>query len=463
MESLTEAPIQVPDRPPLLKANLIDGPVYRTLFRFTLPYLLSQVLQAMYGTADLMIVGQFSSAVSDLSAVSNGSHIIHVITNVMASFSIGSTVLIGQYLGSGQPERVSRAIGVSLSLSSLIALVFSLVTVCFSGLIVRLMNIPPEAVEATTQYLIICGSGILFISAYNTFSAVLRGLGDSTGPLVFIAIACGLNIALDLLFIGVLGLGVSGAAYATVTAQGVSVLFAGYRLKKKHRVFDGKPRSFRLHRDDAGKLIRLGTPIAAEALLVNMSFMFIGAMVNQFGVVASAAIGVFEKIGALTRLPASAFSASVAAMVSQNMGAGRVGRAKKTLWAGIVLSLSMCLVFFAMLKISPRLFILLYTDDPAVLSDSVQYMRSFSYDALLVCFTFCMAGFFSGCGKTVFTLVRNMTSTILVRVPMAYLFCHIATQRLFHVGLSAALASMASILICLVYLRFGKWQNQNLV
>ncbi|OGO11730.1 MAG: hypothetical protein A2029_05775 [Chloroflexi bacterium RBG_19FT_COMBO_47_9] len=442
---------------------LTKGSIWRTLLNFTIPYLLACVLQTMDGTIDLIIVGQFSPLVSDLSAVSNGSHIIHVITNVISGFTMGSTVLIGQYVGAGRHESVSRAIGTTLTLFFCIGTISSIVIIASSSLIIRTMNIPTEAMAATSDYIIICGCGLVFFTAYNTFSAILRGLGDSKSPLVFIAIGCAIHIAGDILLIGVFGLGVRGAAYTTVSAQGLSVLFAFYRLKYRHNAFDFKLRSFRPNRSDARKITRVGMPIATEYALVNASFVFISAMINSFGVVASAAIGVCEKIGALARVPASAFSASVAAMVAQNMGAGLLVRSRRTLWTSIGMSLALSFVFFAVVHFIPIPILRIYTDNGDVIAAAVEYMRSFNFDTLLVCGTFCMAGFFAGCNKSLFTLIRNMASTFLVRVPLAYIFCHASEINLFKIGLAAPIASAASIIICLLYYKFGRWSEQTLV
>lgn len=445
------------------RANLIEGNIAKTLTVFAIPYLLANLLQAMYGTADLIIIGQFSDVVSDTSAMSNASHIIHVITHIFTSFSMGGTVLIGQYLGAKQPENINRTIGTLLTLFTVIGVTVSILTVACAGLIVDVMNIPPEAAEAARTYIIICGAGFVFMTLYNTFSAILRGLGDSKSPLLFIAIACAINILGDLLLIGVFDMGVAGAAYATVFAQAVSVVFAAWQLRRKHAAFDFKRASFGIDREKVRRLLRIGIPIAIETTLVNISFLFIAALINRYGVIASAAIGVNERIGSLTRLPASAFSAAITAMVAQNMGAGLIERAKRTMWTGIFIAFGMCSVFFIIMQLFPEALIRLYVKDAEVIEAGVLYLRTFSADTLLVCFTFGMAGFFSGCGKTMFTLYRNMTSTFLVRVPLAYLFCLAPVADMLKIGLAAPLASLASIIICLLYFRFGNYKNATVL
>lgn len=446
------------------KNQLTDGPIVRTLIWFSIPYLIANALQVAYGVADMVIVGKFSSVVSDISAISNASHIIHVFTYIISSFALGGTVLIGQYLGASRPEDVRESIGTMISLFTILGGIMAIITGLAAEPIARIMKIPEEALVGSINYLRICGAGIIFSTGYHVFGAIMRGLGDSKGPMLFIALACVINIGLDLLFVGVFRMGVEGAAIATVIAQAISILFSVFQLRRKHgSFFQPSLAYFRIQSDKAKQLIKIGLPISLESTIVNISFLLINAMINTFGVVASAAIGINEKIGSLTRLPASSFSSAVAAMVAQNMGANQVKRAHQTLWSGIWISLVLSGIAFLLMQLFPEFFMRIYTNDATTITAGIEYMRSFSFDTILVCFTFCMASFFSGCGRTMFTLARNLASTLLVRIPAAYIFCYVLSFNLFNIGLAPVFASLASILICLVYYKFGKYANKSIL
>ena len=445
-----------------LRPQLTEGSLVRSLVRFTIPFLLANVLQVFYGTADLLIVGQFSSRSSALAALPNASQIIHVITFFITGFASGGMVLIGQQLGAQRYEEIRKSIWTILSSFAILGAGLSILTVVLSPWILRVMNVPEESMAAAHDYMVICGGGLILATGYNVFSAILRGLGDSKSPLIFIAIACGINVFGDLLLVAEFGLGPAGAAYATVAAQGISVLFAAWQLQKVYRSDLFVWKTLRIDFSILRSLIKLGLPVAAEGLLGNVSFMFINAMINRHGLVASSAIGVIEKVGSIVRLPASSVSMSVSAMVAQNIGADNVPRAKKTLYCGILSALCLSLFTFAAMRFAPDMIMQLYTPDMEIIAAGREYMRSFSYDTLFVCGTFCMAGFFSGCGKSLFTLARNLISTLLIRVPLAYYFCHITPFSMFQVGLAAPIASVASILIGLIYLKSGTFPRSHL-
>lgn len=445
-----------------LRPSLTEGNLFFSLISFTIPFLLANILQVFYGTADLIIVGQFSHHTSDLAAISNASQIIHVITQFITGFTSGGMVLIGQQLGARQYDEIQKTIGTIFTAFTVLGTGIAIFTMAFSPWILQIMHVPPESVFAAHTYMIICGCGLILTTEYNIFSAILRGLGDSKSPLVFISIACVINVIGDIILIAGFHMGPAGAAYATVTAQGISVLFAAHKLKKIYRPDVLAVRNLRIHFSILQQLIRLGLPIASEGLLVNISFMFINSMINAQGLIQSSAIGVVEKVGSFVRLPASSFSAAISAMVAQNIGAENVPRAKKTLYAGISVSLFLSVFTFSAMRFAPGFIMRLYTPDSDVIRSGIEYMHSFSYDTLLVCGTFCMAGFFSGCGKSLFTLIRNLISTLLVRVPLAYYFCYVVPFSMFNIGLAAPVASMVSILIGLVYLKIGDFSRKTI-
>ena len=330
--------------------------------------------------------------------------------------------------------------------------------------VTMLLRTPPEAFAQTEDYIFISVLGIAFMFAYNALSAMLRGFGNSKSPLIFVAIACVCNIAGDLLLVAVFGMGPAGAALATILSQGLSALLAVVYLKRRNFRFDFKLSSFRVNTQKLKILLILGLPMSLQMSLTTVSFMFIMATVNQMsGVLGSAAIGVSAKLNGFTMLPPQAFSAAISAMVAQNMGAGRPDRAKKCLHVGISVSLVFGIISFGALLLYPREIIRMFTPERELIAVTALYLRSFSLDCILVCFVFCLNGFFNGCGHTYFSMGNNLLAAFLIRVPATWLFSRLPGATLFTIGFAAPLASVASIFIGIIYLKFGKWERLDLI
>ncbi len=441
--------------------SLVSGNIKRTLLKFALPFLGASFLQFLYGAADLMIVGRFADA-AGISAVSTGSQVMQAITSLVTGLATGGTVLIGQYVGARRREDVRASIGTMFSLFTLIAIVLTLISALCTNAVVALMRVPAEAVIPARQYLFLCSCGILFITGYNMVSAILRGLGDSRRPMYFILIATVVNIAGDLLLVGVFGLGAAGAAIATITAQALSLILSLLVLRRRDFPFDFKRASFRLHRGRCAKLVSLGAPVAVQNVLVTISFLIITAIVNDIGLNESAAVGVVERIITFAMLAPSAFMAALAAMTAQNMGAGRPDRAGLSLKYGILFCLLCEGAMFILLQLSPILWMGLFSPDPAVIAHGALYLRTYSFDCITVSFVFCLNGFYSGCGRTGFTMVNNLVSTFAVRVPVVFFVSRIAGATLLHIGIGAPAASAVQIVIQLIYYRSGRWRDSDI-
>ena len=311
-----------------------------------LPILGALVLQAAYGAVDLLVVGRFGST-SGLSAVSTGSQVLNLVTFVVTQFAMGSTVLIARYLGEKKPERIGSVIGGAAVVFAVISAILFIVMIAFAHPISVLMQAPAEAVSLTTSYVKICGSGIFFIVAYNLLAAIFRGLGDSKSPLLFVLVACIVNIFGDLFLVAGLHLDAAGAALATVFAQAVSVVCAIVILLKKKLPFSIQKSDFRFN-SQCKRFLGIGLPLALQEFLTQLSFLALCAFVNRLGLEASSGYGVACKIVNFAMLIPSALMQSMASFVSQNVGAGKPKRAKQSMFTGIGVGLLFgCLVFVA--------------------------------------------------------------------------------------------------------------------
>lgn len=286
--------------------SFTEGEIFSPLIRFALPVLLALFLQAMYGAVNLLIVGQFGSP-ADVSAVSTGSQVMHSLTVVLVGLSMGITILVGQKLGERKPDEAGQAIGSGICFFAAFAVVITVIMLAAAGPLSALMRAPAEAFDHTVGYVRICSAGTVFIVAYNVLGSVFRGIGDSKMPLITVAIACVLNIAGDLFLVAGLGLGVTGAALATVLAQAVSVLLSLLIIRRRPLPFAFSKKSLRFNGRVIGRILFLGAPIALQDLLVSISFLVILAIVNSLGLIASAGVGVAEKLCAFIMLVPSAY------------------------------------------------------------------------------------------------------------------------------------------------------------
>lgn len=426
------------------------------LLLFAVPVLLALFLQAMYGAVDLLIVGKFASS-ADVSAVSTGSQIMTTLTNLVSSFAMGTTILLGQQIGSGKKEEGGRTVGTAILLFAGIAVIMSVILVVFAPQVSSLMNAPEEAFQKTVNYIRICG-GMLVIVAYNLIGCIFRGLGDSRTPLITVAIACVFNVAGDLLLCAVFGMGTAGTAIATVFAQIVSVIVSFILISKKDLPFTIKKENIRIHKTYLRKMTAFGAPIALQDLLVSISFLIILAIVNDMGVIASAGVGVAEKVCAFIMLISSAYMQSMSAFVAQNYGAGRLTRTRKALHYGIAVSFTVGIVMFAITFFHGDILAGIFSSDPEVIAAAADYLKAYAIDCLFTAIFFCYTGFYNGIGRTRFVMIQGILGAFYVRVPVSYIMSIQPNTSLFHIGLATPISSILQLILCV---GFMLWLQKN--
>ena len=360
-----------------IERNLTEGNVVKLLIQFALPFMLSNLIQSLYNVADMLIVGYFSGTVA-ISGVNIGGQVTFILTNIIIGLTVGGTVIIGQYLGSGDRKSVKETIGTLLTFLIIVGIAITVIMLMVSDKILWLLQTPKESYQQARDYLDVTMLGTVFIFGYNAFSAILRGFGDSKRPLIFVSIACAINVVLDLLLVGVYGMEAKGAAIATVISQAISMILCIITLKRSDFIFDFKLRSFRFIQKHFITIIRIGIPISIQNVIVNFSFLVLTTIANSMGVNASAAVGIVGKYNGFAILPAIAVASSVSAMVAQNMGAGAIERAKKTFYTGFALSFSITFAVFILTQIFPKQILAVFDDDPNTISAGVEYIRTFS-------------------------------------------------------------------------------------
>ncbi len=445
------------------RQDLTKGSVTKQLIKFAIPFLLSNLLQAFYSVADMIIVGRLCGT-HGITGVNIGSQVNILVTGAAFGLAVGGTVLIAQYAGAGKFDDQRKTIGTLFTLYMLISVGFTTLMLLVCDLLLKLLNTPESAYIETKNYYNICMAGLIFMFAYNVISAILRGMGDSKRPLYFVLIATIVNIIGDIILVGPFKMGAAGAAYATVGAQGLSVVLSIIYLAKNH-FFSGFSKSdFKIDKEKVKLLFKLGLPSSVQQVVVSFSFLTLTALVNSLpnADIASACQGIGGKVNSFAILPALAMSSAVSSMAGQNIGAGEPERAKKTMLNGMGIAFGISLIVFIIVQLFPEFIISLFDTNREVINVGKEYLRYIALDYIFVPFVFCMNGLAIGAGYTNFALFNACFSSILVRVPLAYLVVGMTSLGFNGVGIATGLASAASIIVGIIFVSSGKWKKPKI-
>jgi putative MATE family efflux protein len=437
------------------KASLAEGSVSGALVKFAIPVLGALVLQAAYGAVDLLIVGRFGTAAS-IAAVGTGTSFMLMITNIIVSLAMGSTVVVAQHIGEKKPEKAGDAIGSTIVLFAVFGIVLTVLLELFSTNFVSALNVPAESFGKAVSYVRICSGGTLVIIAYNVISSIMRGVGNSNLPLLFVGISCVVNIIGDLVLVGACGLDVAGAAIATVGAQLVSVIISLAVLHRRDIGVSFSLSQLKPNGTEMKKILNVGVPIALQETTVQISFLVINSIVNHMGLMPAAGYSVAQKLVSFIMLIPSTIMQSVSAFVAQNIGAGRRDRAKKGFFTAIAMGCSLGAVIFCFGFFGGELISSVFTKDPDVIVQSAAYLRGFSVECILTCVLFSSIGYFNGCGKSLPVMVQGISSAFGVRIPVSLFFSRLANTSLTLIGLATPITTVYGIIffaVCFAALR----------
>jgi len=431
-----------------MERDLTSGSIFKNVIAFSLPYLLSYFLQTLYGMADLFIIGQFEGAIST-TAVSIGSQIMHMLTVMIVGLAMGSTVSIGQAIGAKNREDEAKYIGNTVTLFLSLSLIITLLLLVSRNGLIGLMSTPDEAIAGTKAYLTICFIGIPMITGYNIISSIYRGMGDSKSPMIFIAIACIANIALDYLFIGMLKMGAAGAALGTTLSQSISVIISFLAIRKKRSIRIDKS-DFRIRRDNISKILKIGVPVSLQDGFIQISFVTITIIANRRGLIDAAAVGIVEKIMGFMFLVPSTMLSTVSALGAQNIGAGRKDRAMKTLLYALLIAITLGAIIVITVEFAAYPLVSLFTNDESVAMAGAQYLIGYIGDSFFGGIQFSFSGFFCAIGHSEISFMHNVLSILIVRIPGALLASKYFPSTLLPMGLASTFGSLFSGIICLI-------------
>ena len=433
--------------------NLTEGSIMGNIMSFLLPYMLAYFLQILYGLADLFVIGRYCG-VESTTAVSNGAQVMHFLTCIIVGLAMGSTVKIAHAVGAKDKARTALVIGNTAAIFLVLSIILALVCFLLRNGIVAVIDTPPEAWQGSIDYLTICFLGIPFIMAFNVIASIFRGLGDSKSPMYFVAVACGINIFLDFLFIGFMGWGASGAALGTTLSQMFSVVVSLVVISRRRDVFDIHKQHFLPHRKTMKGILNVGFPIAMQDGFVQVGFLAITAIANSRGIYDAGAVGIVEKFIGLVFLLPSAMVSTVSAICSQNIGAGKVDRALNSLRQAILITCCYGVLMTVVWLLLPEVAVSIFSDDPIVIKKGAVYLQGYVFDCFCAGIHFCFTGFFVACGYSVIPFVYNFLSVLLIRIPFAYFSSKWYPDTLFPMGLTTCLGSIFSVVICVVVYRW---------
>ena len=429
--------------------DFTEGSIFKKLLHFMIPVLGALILQAMYGAVDLLIIGRFGSN-AGISGVSTGSSILNTVTFVVTALASGVTIVVSHSIGANKRDRAAQVIGSGVAFFAVLSVLLTVVLVVFARPLAVLMKAPEEAVELTAQYIRVCGIGCVFIIFYNLISSIFRGLGDSKMPLLFVAIACVLNILGDLVLVAGLKLDVVGAAIATVFAQAVSVVLSLLIIRKRGLGFPFSVKDIRFG-SETKAFLRVGTPLALQEFLTSFSFLALCAFINRLGLDASNGYGIAQKITSFVLLIPAALMQSMASFVAQNVGAGKEDRAKRGMYYGMLVGAGVGIVIALLVFFQGDMLASIFTSEAKDILRAHEYLRGFAPEAAITSILFSFMGYFNGHARSPFVMAQGLLQSFLVRLPLSYYMSIQPNASLTQVGLAAPAATMVGILLCWGY------------
>ena len=444
--------------------DLTQGSVLNLLLRFSAPIVAANILQIVYTLVDMLVIGKFVGT-AGISAVSSAGDIMMLFTNFSMGVSSAGQIIIAQFQGKGDKESVRKTIGTMFCFVAILSLSLTAIALPLVERLLGLIKTPEEAWTMAVGYARICISGLFFIFGYSSVGAILRGMGDSRHPLMFIAIATVTNMILDVFFCGPMKMGAQGAALATVIGQGLSFIFAlGYLYK--HRIqfgFDFRRTSFRINGTILKMIIRLGIPMALQHLAVNISVMYVAACINVYGVVISAMAGIGNKLRMIVGIFTGSVGTAGAAMTAQNIGAGKTDRVKKIYWISFFTLLVSCGLIGGLGAIFPKTVIGLFDSNPAMMEMAPEFMLI----NLVVCLSFAVYQPFiiliNGIGYATFAFITGIIDGLVARIGLVWLLGKALGYGYWGVWWGAALAAYVVATIGFIYFISGRWKTRKLI
>jgi putative MATE family efflux protein len=446
-----------------MERDLTVGSVPGQLLRFAFPLLLSNLLQSSYNIVDMAVVGRFVGG-AGLAAVSSASRINYLITSLGFGITIGGGVLVAQYKGARDEAGMREAAGSLLFVSMAVAALLTAVGLLAFKPALRAMGLPAEALPHAYGYTRITSLGTVFIFGYNSVCAIMRGLGDSKGPLAYVVIASIANALLDLLLVGPLRMGTQGAALATVASQGLAFGIACLRMRRSGVLGGPKPAGFRPKTDMCRAILRIGIPSSLQSAVLNLSYLLVATMLNAFGIAVAAAASIGLSVNSFAAMPCWAIGQAVTTMAGQNMGSGDVERAAKTARAGVLLGTATNALAVVLVHAFIGPIVALFAEDPAIIAGAIAYLKiCCSVNCLAYSAMYELDCFATGVGDSLFAMSNSLLHSVVVRLALSWLLCVALGQGFIGIYWAEMLCPLPSFVAGIAYFRLGRWRKRRLI
>lgn len=434
--------------------DLTKGSETRLIILFSIPMLIGNLFQQLYNMVDSIVVGNWVGKEA-LAAVGASFPVIFLLLSLFMGFSMGSNILIAQYQGAKDEEKVKLAIETTYIFTFWASLVLMVIGFFGAEPVMRLLQSPPEVLPQASLYLRIFSLGMLPSLGFNTISGILRGLGDSRTPLYMLLVSTGINIVLDLVFVIFFGWGVAGVALATIISQTVSLIGSAWWLNKKHKLLKVNFLQLRFNRDIFMLSIKIGIPSGIQQSLVALGISAMTGIVNSFGTDAIAGYAAATRLDSLASLPSMTIAMALSTFVGQNLGARMPHRVKRGLHASLILSVSISVLAAILFLVFGKELIGMFNRDPGVIRIGYSYLQIIGPCFVLFSVMFMYNGIIRGAGDTFMPLINTIVAMWLIRVPAAIFF-----SRLFGVtGVWMAFPTgwLVGTIAGFFYYRSGHW------
>jgi putative MATE family efflux protein len=447
---------------------MTKGTPWKRIVEFSIQLLIGNIAQQFYNTADSIIVGKYVGD-NALAAVGSSFPILNLLLVLFVGISSGAGIMVSQYYGAKDREKLSRTIGICITLTAIASVIIMIIGPLLTRPILKLLNTPPSIIDWCSSYLVIFFVGIAGFSYYNILAGVLRGLGDSISSLVFLLIATALNVVLDLLFVAVLNMGVPGVALATIISQGISAALCLMKLVKMKDTFDLNLEMLKPIKEYSVRLMKLGLPTGLTQGIFSLAMIVIQSLTNSFGEMVIACSVIVMRVDGFAMMPNFTFGIAMTTYAGQNIGAKKMGRVTKGTKDGTRIAVVVSTVITIILLVFGRPLMSVFTDTKELVDLSMHMMRILAVGYIAMAVTQCLSGVMRGAGDTMTPMWISLITTVFLRVPVAYGIAFFTRSELYPTGrpestfISLLVSWTLGAIITTIFYKRGRWKRKGLV
>jgi len=448
--------------------DLTEGTPWRRIIEFAIPMLIGNIAQQLYNTADSIIVGKYIGD-NALAAVGSASPILNLLLVLFVGIAVGAGIMVSQYFGAKDREKLSHTIGICISLTAIVAVGIMIIGPMLTRPLLSFLNTPESIIDWCTDYLNIFFVGIAGFAYYNILSGVLRGLGDSLSALIFLLISTVLNVALDIIFIAKLNLGVPGVALATIIAQGISAIFCIIKLVKMKDNFDLNWKMLRLHKEYSLRLIKLGLPSGLTQAIFSLAMIVVQSLTNSFGEMVIACNVIVMRVDGFAMMPNFSFGSAMTTYTGQNIGANKMDRVNKGTRDGTLIAVGISTTITILILIFGRNLMGIFTDTKELVDLSMHMMKILAVGYIAMAVTQSLSGVMRGAGDTMTPMWISLITTVIIRVPIAYSIAYFTRSAAYPTGrpestfISLLVSWIMGAIITILFYKKGKWRKKSII